>query len=144
VRRRRSFGRQRDNPPRVSFVLGLEIAIDRVQIVMKLGGVFLPRLPDLLNDRIFPHDTLLLSDHGVGQYIPSLPHSISLWQQLLVDHASCVNDLGRYQEYKLGTERYGAWFDPPVRVKDGTMTVPTGPGVGIKDFAAVLKGATEA
>jgi len=48
-----------------------------------------------------------------------------------------------YQEYKLGTEKYGGWFDPPIRVKDGRMTVPVGPGVGIKDVAKLLKGAEE-
>jgi L-alanine-DL-glutamate epimerase-like enolase superfamily enzyme len=61
----------------------------------------------------------------------------------MLHFASCVPDIGRYQEYKLGTERYGSWFDPPISVSDGKMTVPTGPGVGIRDIAAVLKGARE-
>src|SRR5262245_11887446 len=62
----------------------------------------------------------------------------------MLHFASCVPDIGRYQEYKLGTEKYGSWFDPPITVKDGKMTVPAGPGVGIKDVAAILKGADEA
>jgi L-alanine-DL-glutamate epimerase-like enolase superfamily enzyme len=61
----------------------------------------------------------------------------------MLHFASCVPDIGRYQEYKLGTEKYGSWFDPPIQVKDGKMTVPSGPGVGIKDLASVLKGAEE-
>lgn len=61
----------------------------------------------------------------------------------MLHFASCVPDIGRYQEYKLGTERYGSWFDPPITVKDGSMAVPKGPGVGIRDVAAVLKGAVE-
>ena len=61
----------------------------------------------------------------------------------MLHFASCVRDPGKYQEYKLGTEKYGDWFDPPITVRDGKMSVPTGPGVGIKDPAAVLKGATE-
>jgi len=61
----------------------------------------------------------------------------------MLHFASCVPDIGRYQEYKLGTERYGSWFDPPIRVKDGKMTVPSGPGVGIKDLAGLLQGAKE-
>lgn len=61
----------------------------------------------------------------------------------MLHFASCVPDIGKYQEYKLGTEKYGGWFDPPIRVSGGKMTVPTGPGVGIKDVAAVLKGAEE-
>ncbi len=55
--------------------------------------------------------------------------------------ASCVPNLAKYQEYKLGIEKYGNWFDPPIRVKDGTMSIPSGPGVGITDVAALLKGA---
>jgi L-alanine-DL-glutamate epimerase-like enolase superfamily enzyme len=62
----------------------------------------------------------------------------------MLHFASCVPDIGRYQEYKLGTEKYGTWFVPPITVKDGKMTVPAGPGVGISDVAAILKGADEA
>jgi L-alanine-DL-glutamate epimerase-like enolase superfamily enzyme len=61
----------------------------------------------------------------------------------MLHFGSCVPDIGKYQEYKLGTEKYGGWFDPPIRVKDGKMTVPTGPGVGIKDVAELLKRAEE-
>ena len=57
--------------------------------------------------------------------------------------ASCVADVGRYQEYKLGTETYGSWFDPPIRVVNGRMNVPAGPGVGIRDVAGLLSGARE-
>jgi L-alanine-DL-glutamate epimerase-like enolase superfamily enzyme len=60
----------------------------------------------------------------------------------MLHFASCVPDVGKYQEYKLGREKYD-WFDPPLSVKDGKMTVPQGPGVGIKDVAGVLKGAVE-
>lgn len=59
----------------------------------------------------------------------------------MLHFASCVPDIGRYQEYKLGTERYGQWFDPPIGVREGKMTVPTGPGVGIRDLQGLLKGA---
>ncbi len=61
----------------------------------------------------------------------------------MLHFASCVPDIGRYQEYKLGTEKYGSWFDSPITVKDGKMSVPSGPGVGIKDLAGLLKGANE-
>jgi L-alanine-DL-glutamate epimerase-like enolase superfamily enzyme len=62
----------------------------------------------------------------------------------MLHFASCVPDIGRYQEYKLGLGEYGAWLDPPITVKDGKMTVPSGPGVGIKDLRALLRGAVEA
>ncbi len=61
----------------------------------------------------------------------------------MLHFASVVRDPGRYQEYKLGTEKYGSWFDPPITVKDGKMTVPGGPGVGIKDIQGLLQGAVE-
>ncbi len=61
----------------------------------------------------------------------------------MLHFASVVPDVGRYQEYKLGIERYGSWFETPIRVKDGKMSVPTTPGVGIKDIAALLQGAVE-
>jgi len=61
----------------------------------------------------------------------------------MLHFASCVPDIGRYQEYKLGTEKFGSWFDPPSSVKDGKMTVPSGPGVGIKDVAGLLSDANE-
>jgi L-alanine-DL-glutamate epimerase-like enolase superfamily enzyme len=62
----------------------------------------------------------------------------------MLHFASVVEDIGKYQEYKLGMEQYGAWFDPPIVVKNGLMTVPAGPGVGIKDPAALLKDAKPA
>ncbi|HVN80872.1 MAG TPA: mandelate racemase/muconate lactonizing enzyme family protein [Terriglobia bacterium] len=61
----------------------------------------------------------------------------------MLHFASCVPDIGRYQEYKLGTEKYGSWFDPPIQVKDGKMTIPSGPGVGIEDLRGLLEGAKE-
>lgn len=57
--------------------------------------------------------------------------------------ASCVPDIGPYQEYKLGLEKYGNWFDPPITVKDGKLSVPTSPGVGIKDMKGLLAGTVE-
>jgi L-alanine-DL-glutamate epimerase-like enolase superfamily enzyme len=61
----------------------------------------------------------------------------------MLHFASCVPDIGRYQEYKLGLGIYGSWIDPPITVKDGKMTVPAGPGVGIKDVKALLSGAVQ-
>jgi L-alanine-DL-glutamate epimerase-like enolase superfamily enzyme len=57
--------------------------------------------------------------------------------------ASCTPNLARYQEYKNGMEKYGQWLDPGIQVKDGKMSVPTGPGAGIKDLAGLLKDARE-
>jgi L-alanine-DL-glutamate epimerase-like enolase superfamily enzyme len=61
----------------------------------------------------------------------------------MLHYASCIKNPGSYQEYKLGTEAYGKWFDPPITVKNGKMSVPGGPGVGIKDLRGLLQGAVE-
>jgi L-alanine-DL-glutamate epimerase-like enolase superfamily enzyme len=55
--------------------------------------------------------------------------------------ARVVPDIGRYQECKLSMEKWRAWFDPPITVKNGLMNVPTDPGVGIKDPVGLLNGA---
>lgn len=55
--------------------------------------------------------------------------------------ASCTPKIGPWQEYKLGVETYGKWFDPPLQIIDGALTVPKGPGVGIADPQELLKGA---
>jgi L-alanine-DL-glutamate epimerase-like enolase superfamily enzyme len=61
----------------------------------------------------------------------------------MLQFASAAPRIGPYQEYKLGIEKYGAWFDPPIVVKAGKMLVPSGPGVGIKDPALLLRDAKE-
>jgi L-alanine-DL-glutamate epimerase-like enolase superfamily enzyme len=55
--------------------------------------------------------------------------------------AACTPKIGPWQEYKQGVETYGKWFDPPLQIKDGALTVPKGPGVGIAEPKEVLKGA---
>ncbi|MHC4596594.1 MAG: enolase C-terminal domain-like protein [Planctomycetota bacterium] len=59
----------------------------------------------------------------------------------MLHFASYTPDIGQYQEYKKGIEKYGNWFDPPLEVRNGAMTVPQGPGIGIKDIRDVLKDA---
>ena len=38
-------------------------------------------------------------------------------------------------------KQYGDWFNPPLRIIEGAITVPKGPGVGIADLKEILKGA---
>ncbi len=59
----------------------------------------------------------------------------------MLHFAARTKDPGRYQEYKLNIEKYNDWFDPRITVKDGKMSAPGGPGVGIQDLGAVIKGA---
>ncbi len=59
----------------------------------------------------------------------------------MLHFASRTKFIGRYQEYKRNIQRYSDWFDPPLRIENGDLIVPQGPGVGIVDTKAVLKGA---
>jgi L-alanine-DL-glutamate epimerase-like enolase superfamily enzyme len=55
--------------------------------------------------------------------------------------AAAVENIGPWQEYKQGVETYGQWFDPPLRIAGGAITIPEGPGVGIADPKEILKDA---
>ena len=59
----------------------------------------------------------------------------------MLHFASITPDIGRYQEYKRGIERYKDWFDPALQIHNGAMTVPTGPGTGVADIQAIIKDA---
>lgn len=61
----------------------------------------------------------------------------------MLHFASCVPNLAKYQEYKLGAEKYRGWFESGLETRNGKMMVPGEPGVGIKDLAGLLKGAVE-
>ena len=55
--------------------------------------------------------------------------------------ASITPDIGRYQEYKRGIEKYKDWFNPALQIHNGEMTVPQGPGTGVLDIQSIVKGA---
>ncbi|MHC4536468.1 MAG: mandelate racemase/muconate lactonizing enzyme family protein [Planctomycetota bacterium] len=55
--------------------------------------------------------------------------------------ASCTPNIGDFQEYKGGISRTGPWYDPPLRLKNGAINVPTGPGLGIADVSGLLRNA---
>lgn len=59
----------------------------------------------------------------------------------MLHFASCVPEIGRYQEYKRNIEKYRDWFSPRLEIKDGSLIVPSSPGVGIVDVDAILKDA---
>jgi L-alanine-DL-glutamate epimerase-like enolase superfamily enzyme len=61
----------------------------------------------------------------------------------MLHFASFTPDIGLYQEYKRNIERYADWFDPSLKINGGAITVPQGPGVGIKDIASLLEDARE-
>lgn len=45
--------------------------------------------------------------------------------------ASCTPNIGAFQEYKGGIGRIGNWYDPPLRLENGAINVPKGPGFGM-------------
>jgi len=55
--------------------------------------------------------------------------------------ASCTPNIGVFHEYKGGLAKTGPWYDPPLRLKDGAINVPTGPGLGITNDADILRDA---
>jgi L-alanine-DL-glutamate epimerase-like enolase superfamily enzyme len=55
--------------------------------------------------------------------------------------ASCTPKIGPWQEYKNGVDTYGKWFNPPLRIVDGAVSVPQGHGVGLAEPKEILKGA---
>jgi len=55
--------------------------------------------------------------------------------------ASCTPNIGDFHEYKGGLDKTGPWYDPPLRLKNGTINVPTGPGLGITTEANILRDA---
>ena len=59
----------------------------------------------------------------------------------MLHFASCTPDIGLYQEYKRNIDTYRNWFGPPLEIRNGALTVPTGPGTGIVDFQDLFKGA---
>ena len=62
----------------------------------------------------------------------------------MLHFASCTPDVGRYQEYKREIDRYRDWFSTPLEIRDGALSIPAGPGVGIVDLSALLKDAKPA
>lgn len=49
----------------------------------------------------------------------------------VLQFASFTPNMGPFQEYKGNIEQTGLWYDPPLRLKDGAINVPAGPGLGI-------------
>ena len=62
----------------------------------------------------------------------------------MLHFASCTPRIGPYQEYKQGIEIYRNWFDPPLKIKRGALSVPQGAGVGIANLRDFLRDAKPA
>jgi L-alanine-DL-glutamate epimerase-like enolase superfamily enzyme len=44
---------------------------------------------------------------------------------------SFTPNMGKFQEFKKGIEKTGQLFDPPMTIKDGLISIPTAPGLGM-------------
>ena len=72
--------------------------------------------------------------------LPVTPHlSGGLGFADMVHFASYVPNIGPYQEYKGSVPEAGAWFEPPIRLVDGALTIPTAPGLGLRSDLDELK-----
>ena len=59
----------------------------------------------------------------------------------MLQFASWLPNPAPFQEYKGDIEKTGGWFDPPIRLRNGALTVPTAPGLGMTALPDLLKGA---
>ena len=61
----------------------------------------------------------------------------------MVQFVSCMPNLYDFQEFKGDVRRTGAWFDPPMVLRDGKLNVPTAPGFGMAAAPELVRGAAE-
>jgi L-alanine-DL-glutamate epimerase-like enolase superfamily enzyme len=73
----------------------------------------------------------------------SLHLSGGLGYSQMIQFTSCMPNLFGYQEYKGDVRRTGAWFDPPIVLRDGKLSVPTAPGFGMVAAPELTRDAAE-
>jgi len=59
----------------------------------------------------------------------------------MLHFASCTPNIGKFQEYKGRVSETGIWYDPPLKVRDGFINVPTGPGLGLSNDHDIFRNA---
>jgi len=59
----------------------------------------------------------------------------------MLNFASCTPDIGQFQEYKGNVTNTGKLYNPPLRLKNGAINVPTGPGLGLTHVDELLRNA---
>jgi L-alanine-DL-glutamate epimerase-like enolase superfamily enzyme len=104
------------------------------------------RVSDIVQPDLFYYGGLIRSIRVARmaelRQMPTTPHISGGFGFVYMLHfAACVEWIGPWQEYKEGVKTYGDWFNAPLKIIDGALTVPQGPGVGIAAPADVLKGA---
>lgn len=61
----------------------------------------------------------------------------------VLQFASFTPNMGPFQEYKGSVEKSAKWYDPPLQLKNGAITVPEGPGLGTNVNSNYLRNATK-
>jgi L-alanine-DL-glutamate epimerase-like enolase superfamily enzyme len=61
----------------------------------------------------------------------------------MLHFATFTPDIGQYQEYKRGVERYGDLFEPALEIRDGAFSIPKGAGTGIRDIQSITRNARQ-
>ncbi|MCK4752201.1 MAG: mandelate racemase/muconate lactonizing enzyme family protein [Planctomycetes bacterium] len=59
----------------------------------------------------------------------------------MLQFASCVPNIGKYQEYNGAPHKIQNWCEPILEVENGAVKVPTGPGLGITIDPELIKNA---
>jgi L-alanine-DL-glutamate epimerase-like enolase superfamily enzyme len=73
--------------------------------------------------------------------LPIVPHNTQTGASAvnIVQFASAVENIGGYMEFPhRGNEKTESWYTPEFKIRNGTITVPTTPGLGIQFDPAYL------
>jgi L-alanine-DL-glutamate epimerase-like enolase superfamily enzyme len=133
-----------DDTKRVTDALEIPIALGEQEFShARFRSMIRNRVADIVQPDLFYYGGLIRSIRVARMaQVHKLPTTVHLSGGFgfvySLHFASCVPEIGPWQEYKKGVETYGKWFDPPLRIADGALSVPTGPGVGIVDPQEIL------
>jgi len=104
------------------------------------------RVADIMQPDLFYYGGLIRSMRvarmAALRDMPTTPHISGGFGFVYMLHfCSVVPKIGPWQEYKEGVKTYGSWFTTPLKIVDGALTVPTGPGVGLASPREILSDA---
>jgi L-alanine-DL-glutamate epimerase-like enolase superfamily enzyme len=104
------------------------------------------RVADVIQPDLFYYGGLIRSIRvarmAALRDMPATPHiSGGFGFVYMLHYSSCVPNIGPWQEYKEGVKQFGQWFSPALRIADGVLSVPQGPGSGLADLKELLKDA---
>jgi L-alanine-DL-glutamate epimerase-like enolase superfamily enzyme len=137
-----------DATKKVTDALSIPIALgEQESSQWRFQWVVRERVADIVQPDLFYYGGLIRSKRvarmaALGDMAATVHLSGGFGFVYTLHFASCTPNIGPWQEYKKGVESYGQWFDPPLRIVDGALTIPKGPGLGLADPKAILKDAT--